>query len=213
MGVYADCIFPHLMDWSMRGKHRRREREAALAPAFGDVLELGFGTGLNLPHYPGAVRTLTALEPADMLPRRVARRIGAARMPVERVRRAAESLPFPPGRFDCVVSTWTLCTIADPVSALREIIRVLRPGGRFLFIEHGRSDDPAVARWQDRLNPVWKPIGCGCNMNRKIDDLIRRAGLEIRRLDRFLFPGDPRVLGETYRGVAQSPAAAHGEKA
>jgi ubiquinone/menaquinone biosynthesis C-methylase UbiE len=203
MGFYADYVFPRFMDLTMRGRRIQRERAAALAEAEGDVLEVGFGTGLNLPHYPPAVRSVVATDPAVMLPRRVARRVARAPLRVRRAACAAEALPFGEGRFDCVVSTWTLCTVADPVGALREVGRVLRPGGRFLFLEHGRSEAPRVRRWQDRLNPLQNRIGQGCNLNRRIDALILQAGLELVRLERFRLEGVPRLVGEMYRGLAR----------
>lgn len=204
MGLWANILFPLGMDWIMGGPHFQAEREKSLASARGEVLELGFGTGLNLPHYPGAVDALYLVDPATFLPARVDKRIAAARMPVWREAASAEKLPFEAGRFDCVVSTWTLCTIPDLDSALNEVARVLKPEGRFIFLEHGRSDDPRVVRWQDRLNPVQRIFGCGCNMNRKIDEFIRDAGLEIESFDRFLMPKTPRLQGEMYRDVARA---------
>ena len=121
---------------------------------------------------------------------------------VEMVRVSAEAMPFEAGRFDWVVSTWTLCTIPDAVAALREVRRVLKPGGRFVFLEHGRSDDARVAKWQDLLNPLQRLIACGCNLNRPIGALIAQGGLRVKRLDRFRIPYIPRVAGEMYRGVA-----------
>jgi len=202
MGFYADHVFPYLMDWTLGGRRFQEQRELVLAPAHGLVLEIGFGTGLNLPHYPCAVTSLTALEPATLLPKKVSRRILRGSLPVELVRLSAETLPFEDGRFDCAVSTWTLCTIPDSVAALREVRRVLKPGGTYLFLEHGRSDDARVAKWQDFFNPVQRVIACGCNLNRPIDSLIRQGGLKIERLDRFRLPGVPRIAGEMYRGVA-----------
>lgn len=125
-------------------------------------------------------------------------------MPVRIVQGSAERLPFHDRRFDCIVSTWTLCTIPDVMSALQEVHRVLKPDGRFVFLEHGRSDAPAVARWQDRLNPLQQRIGAGCNMNRPIDRLIMEAGFTLEHLDRFQAPGVPRLVGEMYRGVASA---------
>ena len=202
MGFYADHVFPHLMDWTLGTRRFQEQRELALASAHGNVLEIGFGTGLNLPHYPHAVTSLTALDPATLLPKTVARRISRGSLPVELVRLSAETLPFEDGRFDCAVSTWTLCTIADPVAAMREVRRVLKPGGRYVFLEHGRSDDAWVAKWQDFFNPLQRRIACGCNLNRPIDALISQGGLKIDRLDRFLLPSVPRIAGEMYRGVA-----------
>jgi len=203
MSFYADHVFPHLMDWTLGTRRFQELREQALASAQGHVLEIGFGTGLNLPHYPHAVTSLTALDPATLLPRKVARRVSRGSLPVELVRLSAETLPFEDGRFDCAVSTWTLCTIPDPVAALREVRRVLKPGGTYVFLEHGRSDDAWVAKWQDFFNPIERVIACGCNLNRPIDALISQGGLKIDRLDRFLLPGVPRIVGEMYRGVAR----------
>jgi len=202
MGFYADHVFPHLMDWTLGTRRFQEQRELALASAQGNVLEIGFGTGLNLPHYPHAVTSLTALDPATLLPKTVARRISRGSLPVELVRLSAETLPFEDGRFDCAVSTWTLCTIPDPIAALREVRRVLKPGGTYVFLEHGRSDAAGVAKWQDFFNPIQRVIACGCNLNRPIDALIAQGGLRIEKLDRYAMPGVPRIAGEMYLGVA-----------
>ena len=153
MGFYADHIFPRLMDWSLRGPQHQVEREKALQSVRGEVLEVGFGTGLNLRHYPPGVTRLTAIDVANMLQVRVARRIAAVPFSVTRAALSGEKLPFPDGQFDCVVTTLTLCSIADPVAALREMRRVLKAQGTYVFLEHGRSDDARVARRQDFFNP------------------------------------------------------------
>ncbi len=207
MGLYSAYIFPHLMDRVMGGPGFQRLRIEILQSAQGEVLEIGLGTGLNLPHYPAGVSRLRAADPAPLLPKRVAARLAAAPFPVEILHLSAERLPYDEGVFDCVVSTWTLCTIPDPSQALREVRRVLKPTGRFLFLEHGRSDDARTAIWQDRLNPIQRVIGCGCNLNRRIDRLMREAGLHILQLDRFVMDGVPRIGGELYRGIA-APAPA-----
>lgn len=203
MGFYANYIFPRLLDWSLGtpefGKYRRR----ALEPARGETLEIGFGTGLNLPYYPEAVTKLTVIDSEDMLQTRVERRIAACPIPVTNLRLDAQGrLPFDDHTFETVVTTLTLCSISDTAAALAEIRRVLKPDGRFVFFEHGRSDDPKVARRQDRFNPIQKIIGVGCNMNRRIDRLIEDVGFEIAQLDRFVLPKTPRLLAEMYRGVA-----------
>jgi SAM-dependent methyltransferase len=202
-GLYTKNIFPGLLDLSVGGKGFAQERIDTLKPVYGEVLEVGFGTGLNLPHYPAGVNRLVALDPVEMLPARVCRRIAAARFPVEQVRQIGEQLPFADRQFDCVATTLTLCTIVDPVSALSEMRRVLRTGGSYVFLEHGRSTDPKVARLQDRLNPLWltSGIGCGCNINRPIDLLLAKAGFRLEILDRYV-RGWPRIMVEMYRGVA-----------
>jgi ubiquinone/menaquinone biosynthesis C-methylase UbiE len=202
MGIYADHIFPHLMEWAMGSPLMQEQRRLALERARGEVLEIGFGTGLNLPLYSTSVTAITAVDPAILLPKIVARRIVEAEKPVTLVHVGAEQLPFPDHRFDCVVSTWTLCTIADVSGALREIRRVVKSDGHFLFLEHGRSRDPRVARWQDRFNPLQQIIGCGCNLNRPMDILITQAGLRLQSLERYCLPNVPRLIGEMYRGIA-----------
>jgi len=186
----------------MNGATFQQLRQDLLRTAQGEVLEIGLGTGLNLAQYPAEVARLQAVEPVTMLPVQLAQRCASAGFPVDITQQSAETLPFPDHTFDCAVSTWTLCTIPDPVKALREIRRVLKPNGRFLFLEHGRSDDARVALWQDRLNPLQNLIGCGCNLNRRIDRLIADAGLVVRQLDRFVMEGIPRIGGEMYRGTA-----------
>lgn len=202
MGLYAAHIFPRLMEWVMAKEEFRRLRASLLEPVRGDVLEIGFGTGLNLPHYPNSISSLSIVDPATMLPARVSHRIAAVSFPVRIHHVTAEHLPFPDRQFDAVVSTWTLCTIPDPVKALQEVGRVLKPEGSFLFLEHGRSGDETIAAWQDRLNPIQNVIGCGCHLNRRIDRLIGEAGLTIIDLDRFRMQSVPRLGGEMYRGAA-----------
>ena len=202
MGFYARYLFPHLMDWVMGTRKFQEQRQDTLKPLYGEVLEIGFGTGLNLPHYPPTVTKVVALEPASLLPSTVAERMAAALFPVELVRGSAECLPFEDHRFDCVLSTWTLCTIPDVAAALREVRRVLKPSGNYVFLEHGRSKSLRIAKWQDRLNPLQQRIGVGCNMNRPIDRLITEAGLRLEHLDRFQMPGIPRLVGEMYQGTA-----------
>jgi ubiquinone/menaquinone biosynthesis C-methylase UbiE len=202
MGLYRHHIFPRLMEWVMAGEEFHRLRMELLAQVHGEVLELGIGTGLNLPHYPKTVSQLHAVDPADLLPKIVTERSTSQSFPVRIQHVTAESLPYAPQSFDFAVSTWTLCTISDPVKALREVRRVLKPDGVFLFLEHGRSEDESVAAWQDRLNPIQNIIGCGCNLNRRIDQLIIQAGLKIMTLDRFHMQNVPRLAGEMYRGVA-----------
>lgn len=198
---YERHVFSRVLDWAMR--QMDDERGPTLTDARGDVLEVGFGTGLNLAHYPEGVAKLVTVDPLVALRERVEARIAAAPFPVERhALRADGGLPFDAGRFDRVVVTWTLCSIPDPGRALAEMRRVLRPEGRLLFIEHGRSEDPGVARWQERLDPLWKRIAGGCHMSRSPDRLIEEAGFRLEGLERWRNPDEPRVLAELYRGRA-----------
>ncbi len=202
MGIYERYVFPHLLDLAMRGMNPLRAE--ALAAASGEVLEVGFGTGLNLRFYPPGVTRVHALDPANALPERVTSRIAAAPFPVVRHQlRADGRLPFDDASLDCVAMTFTLCTIPDPGVALAEIRRVLRPGAPLLFLEHGRSDAPRTARLQDFLNPLQNRIGVGCNLNRKVDALIAAAGFRFEALTRFRHTG-PRFLAEMYRGIARA---------
>jgi ubiquinone/menaquinone biosynthesis C-methylase UbiE len=205
MGLYCKHVFPRLMEYVMCGNEFQRLRTAVLQSVAGEVLEIGIGTGLNLSHYGPNVSRVRAVDPTPMLPRRMAGRRAAVHFSVEISHQSAERLPYVDRTFDCIVSTWTLCTIPDPILALQEVRRVLKPGGRFLFLEHGRSDDQKIAAWQDRLNPIQNVIGCGCNLNRRIDTLITQAGLKITHLDRFAMKEVPRIGGEMYRGTAIGP--------
>jgi SAM-dependent methyltransferase len=204
MGLWTRNVFPRLMDLSMRGDQIGRLRAEALAEATGDVLEIGFGTALNLPHYPPAVGALTGLDPLGALANRVAARVARAPFPVRRVQRSADArLPFEAASFDTVVTTWTLCSIPDAVAALQEMHRVLRPGGRYLFLEHGLSDDPGTARWQHRLEPLHGRIAGGCRLTRRIDALVAAGGFEIDSMRRFCVAGGPRIFAEMYAGSAR----------
>ncbi len=200
MGV-REWIKPRAQDWAMRFMDDLRPE--AVIEASGDVLEIGFGTGLNLKHYGENVRGLWGLDPMNTrgIPK-VERRIERAPFPVERVAlRADGQLPFDAGRFDCVVTTWTLCSIPDAEAALAEMRRVLKPGGRYLFIEHGRSRDQGTMRWQDRINPVWRRFTDGCNINRPVDRMVKEGGFELTVLDEFVGKG-PRLISSLYRGIA-----------
>jgi SAM-dependent methyltransferase len=199
MGL-RDRLKPRIQDFAMRFMDELRPETVGAAK--GNVLEVGFGTARNLAHYGAGVEQLTGLDPMRTQGvRAVEERIARARFPVERIVLHADvELPFDAGRFDCIVSTWTLCSIPDPAASLAELRRVLRPGGRYLFIEHGRSSRPSTVHWQDRLNPVWRRVMDGCNINRPIDRL-ESAGFSLTSLQRFQHKG-PSVLAHMYRGVA-----------
>ncbi len=203
MGIYSKHIFPHILEWSLGTTEIGNCRRTALAAARGETLEVGFGTGLNLPYYPETVTNLTVIDSENMMQRRVEKRIADCPIPVIKLQLDASGrMPFVDKRFDTVVTTMTLCSIAEVSPALSEIARVMKPGGRFVFLEHGRSDDRAIARRQDIFNPIQRIIAAGCNLNRPIDNLIKSAGFEIMSLDRFLMPNAPRIMAEMYRGIA-----------
>jgi len=207
MNVYRDYCFAPLMDWMLSQGPVCELRRQVVEPATGKVLEIGFGTGLNLPYYRPAVTSLTLVDRERLLPRRVKRRMDACRARhVVTAQTTAERLPFETATFDCVISTFTLCSVDDVAAALAELRRVLKPGRRFYFAEHGRSDSSSLARWQDRLNGVQRWLACGCNLNRPIERLIREAGLVIESLDRSPLAGAPRLVGEMYVGDARCPS-------
>ncbi|HEU4391330.1 MAG TPA: class I SAM-dependent methyltransferase [Blastocatellia bacterium] len=203
MGFYSHFITPRLIEWGLGSEQAMRLRTDVVSAARGKVLEIGFGTGLNLRAYPPSVERVVAIDPEKMLPDRVQKRLAESRVPVELIHLdASNRLPYDDASFDTIVSTWTLCSIADVDSALTEVRRLLRSDARFLFLEHGRSDNPKIAKRQDWWNPIQRIIGSGCNTNRAIDQLVSRAGLKIEKLDRFLMPATPRILAEMYKGIA-----------
>jgi SAM-dependent methyltransferase len=201
MGFYRDRIVPSIIDVVMRNADAARRRAVLVPQARGRVLEVGIGSGLNLPFYSRDVTALVGVEPSAKLAAMTRRRTDGVPFPVEVIERSAEELPLEAGSFDSVVTTWVLCSIPDAVRALREMRRVLAPGGRLLFVEHGLAADAGVRRWQQRLNPVWRRISGGCNFDRGIDDLLARGGFRIAALDRFYLKG-ARLLTATYEGTA-----------
>lgn len=199
MGLYGDHVLPRLIAFGMRGEGFADQRARALEGVRGRVLELGFGAGLNVPHYGEGVTELLALEPALVNRRLARRRIAAAGFPVEWVGLQGESVPLEDGSVDAVVSTWTLCTIPDLARALGEARRVLRPGGSLHFLEHGLAPEPRVARWQRRLEPVQKLCFGGCHLTRRIDQAVAEAGLSVEGLETYFMDG-PRIAAWMYRG-------------
>ena len=202
MGFYHHHIFPRVLDLAMASPQLRRPRDRALAPARGRILEIGFGTGRNLAHYPSQVRRIEAIDPDLDLDRVSLPRIAHASIEVDFHHLDAEHLPFEDQRFDTVVSTFTLCSIPDVVHALAEVRRVLRPGGQFLFLEHGRAPDHRVARWQDRLNAAWMPLFGGCRLNRPVRELVTGAGLELGPVQQYYLRRAPRFVGYLTEGRA-----------
>jgi ubiquinone/menaquinone biosynthesis C-methylase UbiE len=211
MGLYAKYVLPRLIDLAMRNKDTTRLRAEFLPQARGDVLEIGIGSGLNLRFYSQEVRHVYGVDPSVELQRMAAERASAVPFEVTFLQQSAEEpLPLADSSIDTVVVTWTLCSIPNPVLALQQLRRVLKASGRMIFIEHGRSADTGVTVWQDWITPVWKRIGGGCHLNRKVDDLIRAAGFQISEQKTFYLPG-PRPMTYTYQGIARvSPAVALG---
>jgi ubiquinone/menaquinone biosynthesis C-methylase UbiE len=177
-------------------------RRDLLSSAQGEILEIGFGTGLNLPHYPESVRKITVIDPNPGMHRRAQQRIDASHVEVEKHLIRSEQLPFADATFDCVVSTFTLCSVADVTQAMREVYRVLRPGGQFLFLEHGLSSDPKVQRWQQRLNWLQRHLAGNCHLNREMRGLISTVAFSTFNLTNFYLEKTPRTHGYMYLGSA-----------
>jgi ubiquinone/menaquinone biosynthesis C-methylase UbiE len=202
MGFYADRVVPVLIDLSMRNKLLRPYRRRVIGAAEGRVLEIGIGSGLNLPSYGANATSLIGLDPSPRLlakTREAAERIGPR---VTLIEGSAEAIQLDAASVDTVVTTWTLCSIPNAPVALSEMRRVLTPAGRLLFVEHGRSPDVRVRWWQDRLTPIWKRIGGGCHLNRPMADLIQGAGFRLDRLDTGYMRG-PKPMTFMYEGSAR----------
>jgi SAM-dependent methyltransferase len=204
MGLYRKYVFPRLIELAMSNSQLEPFRAKVVSGARGVTLELGIGSGLNLPFYGQAVTQLFGVEPSPELAALARARSAAVSRPVELLLQSAEDpLPLPDASVDTVVVTWALCSIPEPVRALREARRVLRRDGELLFVEHGRAADPGLRRWQERLNPLWKVIAGGCNMNRATDEVIRAGGFRIEDLSQTFLPG-PKILTYTYQGRARA---------
>lgn len=203
MGFYDKYILPRVLDLAMRNKDITRLRAEWVPKARGTVLEVGIGSGLNLQFYSSAALRITGVDPSLELQQMARKRAGELQCTIEFLSQPADaSLPLEAASVDTVLSTWTLCTIPNPLRALQEMKRVLKPDGQFIFIEHGRSPLPGVAVWQDRLTPVWKHIGGGCHLNRPIDELIESAGFRIVEMKIEYLPG-PRPMTHTFQGWAR----------
>ena len=204
MSLYQDRILPHLVNLAMCNRRLLPYRERVISAAKGRVLEIGIGSGLNLPFYPPRVSDLLGLEPAPRLIAMGRRAASRSAPPVKFIEGSAEAIPLEDKSIDTVVTTWTLCTIPDAVGALTEMRRVLKPGGTLLFAEHGTAPDIAVRSWQDRLTPLWKRIAGGCHLNRKPDDELRAAGFRIDGLEtRYIHGWRPFTF--MYEGQASTP--------
>jgi len=202
MSFYGEHVLPHVINVVMNNKQTREIRARVCGGLAGEVLEIGFGTGHNLPFVPGEVTRLLAVEPSTRSVELARSRITAAPFAVEVVGLDGQRLPVDDASVDAVLCTWSLCTIPDPVAAVAEARRVLRPGGRFHFVEHGRAPDERVRRWQERWNPMQQRIAGGCNVNRDIRAIVEAGGLTVTSLDNYYSKGEPKVLGAMYEGLA-----------
>jgi ubiquinone/menaquinone biosynthesis C-methylase UbiE len=202
MNLYQRHVVPRLTHLAMKQNYLVPYRRHVIGAAEGRVLEVGVGSGLNLPLYGSSARSIIALEPSSELLRMARRRGETASVPVTFLEASAEAVPLDNGSVDTVVTTWTLCSIPDAPRALAELRRVLKPNGALLFVEHGRAPEPGVARWQDRLDPLWSRLAGGCHLNRKMDDLIAGSGFRIEVLRNARLPG-PRTHTFLYEGSAR----------
>lgn len=202
MGIYLEQVVPRLVDATCGMRLAEPLRRRVCAGLRGEVVEVGFGSGLNVPHYPPAVTRVHAVEPADLAWRLAEERVAAGRVPVERSGLDGQRLPLEDATADTVLVTWSLCTIPDPGAALREARRVLRPGGTIHFLEHGLAPDPGVQRWQHRLEPIQKRVAGGCHLTREPVALLEAEGFTVTEVDQFYQEGVPRVFGALSLGTA-----------
>ena len=206
MGFYGERVFPRVMNALMDTKETRRIRARVCEPLSGDIVEVGFGTGHNLPFLPPAVTSVRAVDPLERGRELAADRLAASSVPVTFVGIDGQQLPIEDDSADAVLCTWTLCSIPDGVAAVAEMRRVLRAGGTLHFVEHGKSPDAGVQRWQERLDGLQQKIACGCSLQRDIPSIIEAGGLTIDRLDTYYAKGDPKPLGWMFEGVARKAA-------
>jgi ubiquinone/menaquinone biosynthesis C-methylase UbiE len=205
MGLYGEQVLPRVINVACGLKGAQPLRRRVCEGLEGDVVELGFGSGLNVPFYPAAVKRVAAVEPADVGWKLAEKRLRATSVPVERSGLDGQSLPFADNSYDAALSTWTLCTIPDVAAALCEVRRVLKPGGTLHFVEHGLAPDERVRRWQHRFEPVQKKVFGGCHLTRPVVDLLTAAGFTITDLDQFYEEGAPKIMGADSLGTAVAP--------
>lgn len=204
MGIYEERVLPRIIDLVLGGAPFTELRRRVVAGLEGEVLEVGFGSGRNVALYPPEIKRVQAVDPALAGRKIAAKRLADSKVPVEYIGLDGQNLPLDDDVIDHVLVTWTLCTIPDVDAALSEMRRVLRPGGKIHFVEHGLAPQPQVARWQDRLTPLQRRLGGGCHLNRPIEQMIEEAGFRIEEIDKFYAKG-PKPFGYMYRGVGISP--------
>ena len=203
MGLYENHILPHMINLACGTEPIRRQRQKVVPQAEGRVLEVGMGSGLNIEFYnPEKVEMVWGLEPSEGMRKKAWPQVRSAPFRLEWLDLPGEEIPLDDNSADTIVMTYTLCTIPDWMAALGQMRRVLKPGGKLLFSEHGASPDEATRRWQDRITPVWKKIGGGCHLNRQIPRLLEEGGFAVRRLETMYVPSTPKVAGYTYWGYA-----------
>jgi ubiquinone/menaquinone biosynthesis C-methylase UbiE len=205
MGIYHDRLLPRLLNASCSSQRLDELRRRVCEGLAGEVVEIGFGSGLNVPFYPAVIVSVAAIEPSDVSWELAGERLEATDIPVRRSGLDGQALPFGDDSFDAALSTWTLCTIPDVAKALGELRRVLKPGGTLHFLEHGLSPDERVRRWQRRLDPVQTRIMGGCHFTRPVVELLTTSGFTIKQLDVFYEKDIPKFAGALSLGIAQSP--------
>ena len=201
MGFYSNLVIPYCIDFAMSGSNLKQYRQQLLEDVSGEILEIGFGTGLNLPHYPESVTKITTIDPNPGMQKLARSRIEQSQITVDYKVLNGESLPMKNASFDSVVCTWTLCSIPLVEQAIAEVYRLLKPGGKFFFIEHGLSYERSIQAWQNRLTPIQKVIADGCHLNRQIDNLVEQKFPNVN-IEQFYAPKLPKVIGYMYKGIA-----------